>query len=118
VAIDERQGATVYYGESTSGYTAGSPLSGKSPTPYALAIADLDGDGRTDIIVGHVEAPCTVYFNDGARHRFIPASFGDSQGSVYGFSVGDVDEDGRPDIAVARSDAPNVLYLASPAGKR
>jgi hypothetical protein len=114
VAIDEAQGATVYYGESQDGYAAGQPISGKSPTPYALAVADLDLDGRADIIVGHVEAPSTVYFNDGSRGRFLPVSFGDNQGTAYGFSIADVDEDGLPDIALARSDAPNVLYLASP----
>lgn len=113
VAIDERQGATVYYGQSPASFTAGQPVSGKSPTPYALAVADLDLDGKTDIIVGHVESPSRVYFNDGSRRGWRPTAFGDSEGTAYGFSIADVDEDGWPDIALARSDAPNMLYLAS-----
>lgn len=113
VAIDERHGATVYYGQSPEGYTAGQRVSGGSPAPYALAVADLDRDGKADIIVGHVEAPSRVYFNDGSRREWKPAAFGDSEGTAYGFGIADVDEDGWPDIAVARSDAPNMLYLAS-----
>jgi hypothetical protein len=114
VAIDERRGVAVYYG-ALRGYAAGQPISGERPTPYALGVADLDLDGRTDIIVGHVEAPSTVYFNEGGRLRFVPVTFGDNQGTAYGFAIADVDEDGTPDIALARSEAPNVLYLATPA---
>ncbi len=113
VAIDERQGATVYYGRSPEGYATGQHVAGGSPTPYALAVADLDLDGRTDIVVGHVEAPSRVYFNDGSLREWSPTAFGDSEGTAYGFSIADVDEDGWPDIALARSDAPNMLYLAS-----
>ena len=87
-------------------------LSSGDVTPYALEVGDLNGDGRMDIVVGHVEAPSTIYFNDALR-RFTPIHFGDNKGTVYGFAIADLDRDGLPDIAVARSDAPNVVYLAS-----
>jgi hypothetical protein len=86
---------------------------GSKVVPYALAIADLDNDKRVDLIVGYVEAPSSVFFNDGTGRNFKAISFGDSKGTVYGFAVGDFNEDKRLDIAAARSDAPNVLYFGS-----
>jgi hypothetical protein len=68
---------------------------------------------KVDIIVGHVEAPSTVFFNDGTGRNFKSISFGDSKGTVYGFAVGDFNEDGIPDIAAARSDAPDILYFGN-----
>ena len=85
------------------------------PRPYAIAIADVDGNARPDLIVGYVEARPVVYFNDGPS-RFMPVAFGDAEGVAYGFDVGDIDEDGLMDIAMARSDARNMLYFGARAG--
>jgi hypothetical protein len=80
-------------------------------TPYALTVGDLNKDGDIDVVVGNVEAPSVVYFNDGKGHKFTPVTFGDNKGAVYGLAIGDLDGDGSPDIAAARSDAPNVVYF-------
>ena len=81
--------------------------------PYALMLGDLNRDGKIDIIVGHVEAPSTILFNDGSGRHFTTVHFGDNKGTVYGFAIGDFNRDGLPDIAAARSEAPNVLYFAA-----
>ncbi|HEV2829267.1 MAG TPA: VCBS repeat-containing protein [Pyrinomonadaceae bacterium] len=125
VAIDERRGVAIYYGQKDRTFSAGTALDGGGARPYALALRDLNGDGRIDIVVGNVEAPSTIYFNDSNGSRsdligghFTPVHFGDNKGTVYGFAIADLDSDGLPDIAVARSDAPNAIYFAStgPAG--
>ncbi len=76
-------------------------------------VGDLDKDGRIDIVVGHVQAPSTIYFNDGSGRRFAAVRFGDNKGTVYGFAIGDFNHDNLPDIAAARSEAPNVVYFAA-----
>ena len=73
-------------------------------------VADLDRNGRPDVIVGYVASRPVVYFNDGSL-AFTAVPFGDAEGTAYGFAVGDLDEDGLLDIAMARSDAPNMLYF-------
>ena len=70
-------------------------------------------DGKADIIVGHVEAPSTIHYNDGTGRHYRTQQVGDSKGTVYGFAVADIDKDGQPDLAAARSEAPNVVYFGS-----
>ena len=81
------------------------PLANAKIVPYALAVGDMNRDGNIDIVVGHVEAPSTIYFNDGSGRHFTAAQVGDNKGTAYGFAIGDLDKDGLPDLAVARSDA-------------
>jgi hypothetical protein len=61
-------------------------------------VADLNRDGTPDIVVGNVEAPTTIYYNDRSG-RFTQIHAGDSRGAVYGFAIGDLDGDGWVDIA-------------------
>jgi hypothetical protein len=99
-------------------FTAALPIATTSVVPYALSVGDLNLDGAIDIVVGYVEAPSVVYFNDGSGRRFTPVAFGDGKGTAYGFATGDLDRDGHPDIAVARSDAPNVVYFGEPPARK
>lgn len=111
VAIDERQGTAIYFGQPSGSFSTGVPVGDRTVTPYALAVGDVNGDGKPDIVIGNVEAPSTVHFNDGSGRRFHAIRVGDNKGTVYGFAIADVNRDGVVDIAAARSDAPNVLYF-------
>jgi Xaa-Pro aminopeptidase len=114
VAIDERLGAFIYFGERDARFSAAMPVA--QTKPYALTVGDLNADGKPDIVVGNVEARPVVYFNDGTGRHFTAVPFGDARGTAYGFAIGDLDRDGHPDIAMARSDAPNVVYFAVATG--
>ena len=118
VAIDERTGVSLYFGQRGGTFSSGISVGNTKIVPYALTIGDLNDDGRIDIVAGHVEAPSTVYFNSGSRRGFTAVDFGDNKGTVYGFALGDFDQDGLPDIGVARSEAPNVVYFATRAAAK
>lgn len=111
VIDDEHRGVGVYFGQRDGSFSALLSLDNGKATPYALAVADLNNDGATDIVVGNIEAPSVVFFNDRSGRRYSPVQFGDDKGVVYGFAVADLDGDSLPDIAAARSEAPSVVYF-------
>ncbi|MGC4049531.1 MAG: VCBS repeat-containing protein [Paludibaculum sp.] len=73
--------------------------------------ADLNGDGRPDLVVGYVNAPGVIYYNDGTGRRFEAQPFGDGKGAIYGMASGDLNGDGRPDLVAARSEAPSFVVF-------
>lgn len=83
---------------------------------HALVLADLDGDGRPEVVTGKRfwahgpdgdEAPgdaprlCWISLGRGAAPQFVVHEIDDASGVGTQFEVGDVDGDGKPDIAVA-----------------
>ena len=113
------------------------PIAEKEDIPYAISIADLNGDGQADIVLGTETTGGIVLLNEANSHRFRLIRFGEKagagsgentdrrgvtpaeaarqgpQGAIYGLAVGDVNGDGSPDIVAARSGAPSMIYLNS-----
>jgi hypothetical protein len=75
-------------------------------SPMAVASADMDGDGRSDIVVSHVGwMAVSVYLQQpsgllGAEKRY-SAPYGNFMPGQL--AVGDLNRDGLPDIAIAGS---------------
>ena len=76
-----------------------------------VAVADMDGDGKKDVVgVGHGSGPVVAYNLGGWRFR-LEARGLPRQISGRAVGAGDIDGDGRPDIVVL-SDEPESLDVA------
>jgi Na+-translocating ferredoxin:NAD+ oxidoreductase RnfD subunit len=77
------------------------------------AAADLNGDGRTDLVVSTASG-VDVLWNDGGafRTQALPAPFG----WYTGVAIADVNGDGRPDVFAAGYSDPNQPVPGSLAG--
>lgn len=69
----------------------------------ALAVADLNGDGRADVVVANEDETVSVFLATGggslgARRDYVAG------GSPAGVAVTDLNHDGHPDLAVADAD--------------
>jgi hypothetical protein len=106
--IYEEQDVLVYFGDGKGGLHP-SPLVIDIPQRSGmptLAIRDMNGDGKPDLITNH-DGAIVVYVNDGARHLVAGLAIAVPQGPS---SIGDFTEDGRNDIVVAES-------ASNPSGK-
>jgi Bacterial Ig domain/FG-GAP-like repeat len=83
-------------------------------------IADLNGDGAPDIVIGINGGPPVVYLNNGTANPFqnvqgvfvVPPPGPTMAGISWGAAVtADVNNDGHPDLAIAGFNAPNMIYL-------
>jgi hypothetical protein len=119
---------SILLGDGHGGFAhaPGSPFPA-GPTPFGAAVADVNGDGRPDVVVanysGHADATAddglTWIRNDGNR-RFTPVPLrlarGDYSSSV---ATGDVNGDGIADAAFPNTNGASVTVLfGSPAGPR
>ncbi|MBO6524645.1 MAG: VCBS repeat-containing protein [Balneolaceae bacterium] len=110
VAINDRKRtATLFYQTENHLFEEGIRIDDGEMIPYALEVADLDANGKDDVIIGYREAPTRIFFN--RADSLVEIAIGDSLGAAYGFGVGDFNHDGIMDIVSARSGASDLLFL-------
>jgi hypothetical protein len=69
-----------------------------TPSAASVLIADIDGDGRNDVVFAcRDDCQSRIFFNQNLHGTGRP--WGPSKASVRAIAVADVDGDGRPDIA-------------------
>ena len=76
-------------------------------TPYSLSMGDLDGDGKSDLVVANYgSATISVFRNTSVsgsttNNSFAPKVDFPTGIGPYFVSIGDLDRDGKPELAVA-----------------
>jgi hypothetical protein len=114
-------GVSLFDNTSTPGSISFAPrvdLATPATSEVTLAVGDIDGDGKQDLIVGaYLDANFSVYRNIGSPGSIAVGSFAapvtfaagtDIQRG--GIALGDIDGDGKPDIAIVGQYSDNV-YL-------
>jgi hypothetical protein len=117
IGDEARGGAFIFFNQGFNQtnltFSEPAPIGEKTDVPYSIASADLNDDGKADVVLGNEQTAGAVLINDGTGRKFTLIRFGDNKGAVYGLTLGDVNGDGSPDIVAARSGAPCMLYLNS-----
>ncbi len=112
---------SVFRNTSTSGSITTASFAAKvdfliGPDTYAMAIGDLDGDGKLDIVVSTFVATVSLLRNTSISGSINTSSFAtkvDFATGVrpYSVAIGDLDGDGRPDLATANAGISTVSVL-------
>src|ERR1051326_7356166 len=94
----------------SSGHLDASPSwSGPPEDTRSVALADVDGDGRLDLVRGNFAGGTTLYMNIGSAFALAPAWTG--EGGTKSVALGDVNEDGFPDVVCGNDAQASALYL-------
>jgi hypothetical protein len=99
-------------------FNNGAPQSG----PMSVVVADLNGDGKTDLIIENADYTISVLLNTtltGAGYASFAAPQVFNVGFTYDLAVGDFNADGKPDLAIIPESANNtvlVLLNTTPTG--
>ena len=84
--------------------------------PFYVALRDLDGDGKADLIVANPAGTVSVLRNTGTSGSLNASSFGTRTELPVGsearsIATGDLDGDGKPDIVVANANDKSLSVL-------
>lgn len=87
------------------------PVGPKVSNVRAAVAADVDGDGRIDLVVGDANTGMFLYRGEGRRAFGEPQALGEKSGAPYSIGVMDMNRDGKPDLVVGRQQARGTVFM-------
>ncbi len=125
VAMYSDHAISLWKGDGTGAFVETARIGSRGKLPRKIYAADMNGDGKTDILVSHRHADDSVVIFFGAapfefslsqeislQHEKRTIQFG-----VEDFLVGDLDGDGKKDLAMAAAASREVVVLIQEQGK-
>ncbi|MBI3769264.1 MAG: VCBS repeat-containing protein [Deltaproteobacteria bacterium] len=113
---DEPQVSRVCIGDGSGGFAC-APVNGEvlgSATSAAVALGDVNGDGKLDAVFGHTAGqPNRVCLGNGAGNFSGCANLSGDTTPTNGVALGDVNGDGKLDVLLARSLATKLVCLGN-----
>ena len=98
-------GVTWYEGPNWTPHEIDTGLKG----PHSLAVADLNGDGKLDVVTVAKDSRVAAWFENDGKGRFKQHRISDNQ-SAYDIRLVDMDGDGDLDLLVAGFESNNVVW--------
>lgn len=101
------------FAQNASGQLVGPTSLPATYTPDAMAAADMNGDGRDDLMVVHVETWAMGYYQQGSNGLADEIKYEIDPAQLYrtnSLATGDINRDGIKDVVIANTEGLVLLY--------
>jgi len=106
----------VYFNDGSGGFSLNGTVGPSANDTWAVELADMDGDGFLDVVMGNHEQQNTVYLNDKTGNFAASGlNFGNSDEATFHLGIGDIDNDGDLDAVMGNTDLSSSASLQNKA---
>jgi len=101
----------VFWNDGKANFGKPAPFGPAHVQIRAAAVADINGDGKKDVVVGDEKNGLFIYLNNGKRSFAEPVALGQKSVAPYSIGLADMDKDGKIDIVVGNYEAPGSVFF-------
>jgi len=117
--IPHRDGgqSLVFWNDGKANFSAPMAFGPEQSSIRAAAAADIDGDGKLDVVLGDEKGGVRIMPNLGKRTFGPPIPLGAKSASPYSIGVADMNRDGKLDVVVGNFEAPGSVFFNAGHGR-
>jgi hypothetical protein len=113
----DRGQSYIFINDGQGGFEQRRPFGPPSVEVGAIALGDLDGDGRLDIVMAATASPAFAYFNRGGGQFSEGVPLGHKRDRVFAAEVADLNRDGEADVVLGLGRQPAAVLLNDGEGR-
>lgn len=117
VAFRDNGQCVVYFNDGRGRFPHKEAFGPKVTSTRAMAVADMNKDGRLDIIACHQALGTFIYLNQGKGIFDAGKQLSGADAVPYSLNATDLNGDGAPEIIVGFIDAPGVIFWNDGSGE-
>jgi len=106
----------VYVNDRGGGFAADATVGPPQADTRAVAVGDLNGDGKPDIVASHLGLETRIYWNDGTGKFSRYTTLAQDKSGCFALLVADFNKDGKQDV-VCGAVGTSTLFLNHGLGK-
>ncbi len=118
VAFRDEGQSVIYFNDGKGNFTRKLPFGPVRASTRAIAVADLDGDERLDIVAYHEKEGLFTYYNAGRDGFGTGLGVAGKEAVPYSLLAADLNLDSRPEIIVGYIGAPGAIFWNDGSGRR
>ena len=107
----------IFWNDGKANFAKSTPFGPAHSSIRSAASADLNGDGKFDVVIGDEKEGVFLCLNEGSRGFSSPVRLAPKSITPYAIGLADMDKDGNMDIIVGNVEVRGSVFFNKPNGR-